>query len=149
MTFDPLDQIDTIAADLQTLSPSDPDLQYRLAQIRLIVEDAKVDAQRFVPTPAVVAADESAMEVLRVFSVQGHFIAGVRWVDGFGPAHWAGVIGCSALSVGGMAEEKGAGYSQVVAMEIVAKALMQVSNDGDYARNDPKDSRPIQNHPEK
>ena len=144
--FDPMKQVDDLLAECQTLlSPQVPDLgeiDARLEQARLIISDAQADQARYAAVPAVVKADDSALEVARVFSVQGHFLAAVRWLPGFGPGHWGAVCASIAGAMGQMAEGRGVGAADDVARDI-ADACIDHLESCDVHEQDEADTRPM------
>ena len=101
----PLEHADTLLAEIEDLT-GDAGFLERLAQVRLILSDHAAEQQRLVPIPAVVVEDESALEVARVFAVQGQFVAAIRWNPQGGEAYWGSAAYALAGAVGACAAQK-------------------------------------------
>ncbi len=143
-----LDQIETIGREIEFLAQpgiaaQQHSIQQKVAALQLVIDDARQDAKRFCSSPAVVQEDESAVEILRVFMVQGHAVASARWVDEYGPDHWATALATAASAVGQMAEDKRGLDGEQVAMDI-AQRSSQVLTETDSQEIDGSDSRPIE-----
>ena len=143
-----LDQIERIGEEIEFLgqpgiASQQAVIHDKVKALQLIIDDARQDAKRFCKSPALVQEDDSAIEIMRVFMVQGHAVASVRWVDDYGPDHWAAALATAAAAVGQMAEEKRGLDSEEVALSIIAKSKLVIT-ETESTELDEADSRPIE-----